>query len=267
VDLVVGAALDLKVESFARLAVQICIAGESVPCADESTHVTLDGHQLPWSTIDVDHGGRLMVIGAGPGTLHIEYRANLHGSAPVADSDEHDQLVYLRPSRYCESDRMVGFAARYFHDITDPHDILAAISSWVGTQLEYVAGSSGPSDGAIDTLLTGRGTCRDFAHLTVALLRAMEIPARLVAVYAPGLVPMDFHAVAEAFVDGIWYVVDPTLLAPRRSLVRIATGRDAADTAFVSSYGGAVTLEELAVTATVAGDLPTEDVRSLVELA
>jgi transglutaminase-like putative cysteine protease len=267
VDHVVGASLDMRVESFARLAVQICVARESAHRVSESTEVTLDGRQLPWSTIDVDHGGRLMVIGAGAGSLHIEYAANLHESAPVADSDERDQFVYLRPSRYCESDRMVGFAARHFHDINNPHDILVATSSWVGTQLEYVAGSSGPSDGAIDTLLAGRGTCRDFAHLTVALLRAMEIPARLVAVYAPGLVPMDFHAVAEAFVEGIWYVVDPTLLAPRRSLVRIATGRDAADTAFVSSYGGAVTLEDLTVTATVAGDLPTEDVRSLVQLA
>ncbi len=60
------------------------------------------------------------------------------------------------------------------------------------------------------------------------------MPARAVAVYAPGLFPMDFHAVAEAVVDGHWQVVDATLLAPRSCLVRIATGRDAADTAFLS---------------------------------
>ena len=50
----------------------------------------------------------------------------------------------------------------------------------------------------------------------------------------PGLYPMDFHAVAEAYVDGGWYVVDATTLAPRQTLVRIATGRDAADTAFLT---------------------------------
>jgi transglutaminase-like putative cysteine protease len=111
-----------------------------------------------------------------------------------------------------------------------------------------------------------RGVCRDYAHLAVALLRALEIPARLAAVYAPGLDPMDFHAVAEAGIDGAWYVVDATLLAPRRSLVRIATGRDAADTSFLSSYGGPVTLEAMSVTATVAGDLPTEDVEALTQL-
>ena len=72
-------------------------------------------------------------------------------------------------------------------------------------------GSSDPIDGAVDTLLAGAGVCRDFAHLVVALLRAVNVPARVVSVYAPGLYPMDFHAVAEAFVEGQWRVVDGTL--------------------------------------------------------
>ena len=84
----------------------------------------------------------------------------------------------------------------------------------------------------------GQGVCRDYAHLTITLLRALEIPARLVAVYAPGLSPMDFHAVVEADVDGTWCVVDATRLAPTSSLVRICSGRDAADTAFLSLFGG-----------------------------
>ena len=82
--------------------------------------------------------------------------------------------------------------------------------SWVGTRLNYVPGSSDPIDGAVDTLLAGPGVCRDFAHLVVALLRAVNVPARVVSVYAPGLYPMDFHAVAEAFVEGQWRVVDAT---------------------------------------------------------
>ena len=113
------------------------------------------------------------------------------------------------------------------------------MSSWVGTRLDYVPGSSDPIDGAVDTLLAGAGVCRDYAHLVVALLRAVNVPARLVAVYAPGCQPMDFHAVAEAFVDGVWRVVDATCLAPRQTMVRIATGRDAADTAFLDNHKGA----------------------------
>jgi transglutaminase-like putative cysteine protease len=108
--------------------------------------------------------------------------------------------------------------------------------------------------------------CRDYAHLVVALLRAVNVPARVVSVYAPGLSPMDFHAVAEAFVDGQWQVVDGTLLAPRQSLVRIATGRDAADIAFLDNHKGAITLNKLEVMAVVDGELPKDWIDQLVSI-
>ncbi len=125
----------------------------------------------------------------------------------------------------------------------------------------YTPGASGPLDTAVDTILSGAGVCRDYAHVTVALCRALEIPARLVAVYAPGLSPMDFHAVVEARVEGRWEVLDPTRLAPREpSLVRIATGRDAADTAFVTTFHGhAGAHRRPSVFAVIDGDLPSDD--------
>ena len=123
-----------------------------------------------------------------------------------------------------------------------------------------------PTDGAEQTLLARRGVCRDYAHLVIALLRALDIPARMVAVYAPGLDPMDFHAVAEAWVDDTWQVVDATALAPRQSLVRISTGRDAADTAFLTNHWADLILRELSVFAVV-DELPRDDVRELVVLA
>jgi len=108
--------------------------------------------------------------------------------------------------------------------------------------------------------------CRDFAHLVIGLARAVGIPARLVAAYAPGLSPMDFHAVVEAHVDGAWRVFDPTCLAPRQSLLRIATGRDAADTAFADVLSGTATLTTIEVRAIVDGVLPTDDGVELVGL-
>jgi transglutaminase-like putative cysteine protease len=96
-------------------------------------------------------------------------------------------------------------------------------------------------------------------HLTIALCRALGTPARLVSVYAPGLSPMDFHAVVEARRGSGWEVLDPTRLAPRSSLVRIATGRDAADTAFVTTLGGETELTSIKVSTVVDGDLPTDD--------
>ena len=97
-------------------------------------------------------------------------------------------------------------------------------------------------------------------------LRAVNVPARLVSVYAPGAYPMDFHAVAEAFVEGHWRVVDATLLAPRQTLVRIATGRDASDTAFLDNHKGAITLNQLMVSAIVDGDLPRDSIDELVSI-
>ena len=139
------------------------------------------------------------------------------------------------------------------------------MSSWVGTKLSYVSGSSLPTDGAVRTLLARQGVCRDYSHLCVALLRAQGIPARLVAVYAPGLDPMDFHAVAEAWVDDGWRVVDATTLAPRGTLVRIATGRDASDTAFLNVLSGRADLVDVVVTAT-ADTLPDDDLDRLVSI-
>jgi transglutaminase-like putative cysteine protease len=266
VNRTVAARLDITVESTARLAVKIAVADPGAYSMHENAQIVFDDHPVEWNELAGPNGARLWLIDSPAGSLRINYEATLVGTAPTAPADVGEELLYLRPSRYCESDRLAGFAARHFHHITNPYDILNAVSSWVGTQLEYVSGSSGPTDGAVDTLLAGRGVCRDFAHLAIALLRALEIPARLVAVYAPGLNPMDFHAVAEAFIEDAWYITDPTLLAPRQSLVRISTGRDAADTAFVSNYGGTIVLDAMTVTATVADGLPIDDIRNPVQL-
>jgi transglutaminase-like putative cysteine protease len=140
------------------------------------------------------------------------------------------------------------------------------VATWVGERIVYIPGSSRPTDGAVATLLAGQGVCRDFAHLVVALLRGCDVPARIASVYAPGLDPMDFHAVAEVLVDGRWVAVDATRLAPRSSLVRIATGRDAADLAFLTTTGDRVDMGWLDVMAITDGLLPSDDHTQPVEL-
>ena len=168
----------------------------------------------------------------------IDYTATVDGPREVPHGGESDLLEYRRPSRYCPSDKLLATAAREFGDIGDDAKLVAAVTAWVHDRLIYTSGSSGPTDDAVDTLLLGEGVCRDYAHLVLSLLRARDVPARLAAVYAPGLDPMDFHAVVEAWVDGAWRLVDATGLAPRESMLRIATGRDAADTAFMTTHCG-----------------------------
>jgi transglutaminase-like putative cysteine protease len=200
------------------------------------------------------------------GNSVVDYAATIIGRTGPAPVTDYDLSLHLRPSRYAEAGKFYGFAATEFGNYVDSTTLLEKVSSWVGSRLNYVPGSSQPIDGAVDTLLAGAGVCRDFAHLVMALLRAVNVPARVASVYAPGLCPMDFHSVAEAFVEGQWRAVDGTLLAQRQTLVRIATGRDAADIAFLDNHKGEITLTKLEVTAVVDGELPRDSIEELVSI-
>ncbi len=261
---VVTSSVSLDVLAPASLELQVAVAGP-LP-HDEHLRVTLDGRPCGLRVLATAARGRLHALHVGAGRLEVSYRAAVPAQARPVPLEPLDRSTFLRPSRYAESDRLAAVASAELGGTDDPAGLVRAVAAWVGRRLSYVPGSSSGTDGAVDTLLAGEGVCRDYAHLAVALLRARDVPARLVSVYAPGLSPMDFHAVVEAVVDGAWVVVDPTLLAPRRGLVRIATGRDAADTAWLSSYGGQVELRSLEVTATVDGDLPADDLDELVAL-
>ncbi|MGO4442232.1 transglutaminase family protein [Mycobacterium sp. 2YAF39] len=262
----VGAEIEVDVTSPTTLAFQIAVAEHPGASQTESLTFTSNGKVVTPDEIIGQHGNRIHRFAAPEGTFTASYRATILGQADPAPVRDIDLITYLWPSRYAEADKFFGFAATEFEQYVDSETLLEKVSSWVGTRLNYVPGSSDPIDGAVDTLLAGAGVCRDYAHLVVALLRAVNVPARLVAVYAPGCDPMDFHAVAEAYVDGAWRVVDATCLSPRQSMVRISTGRDAADTAFLDNFKGAITLKNMEVTAVVDGPLPHDSVHDLVSL-
>lgn len=262
----VAAELDVEITAPTTLEFQIAVAPHPNTEVYESLSFILDGASVQPMEISGVHGNRIHKLDVPGGNLTVDYSATIVGRTDPAPVTEYDLCMYLRPSRYAEADKFYGFAATEFGKYIDSATLLEKVSAWVGTRLNYVPGSSDPIDGAADTLLAGAGVCRDFAHLVVALLRAVFVPARIVSVYAPGLYPMDFHAVAEAFVEGRWRVVDATLLAPRQTLVRIATGRDAADTAFLDNHKGAINLNWMAVTAVVDGDLPSDSIDGLVSI-
>jgi len=261
-----GAELDIEITAPTALEFQIAVAPHPGAELSESLSFTLDGLPVQSREVTGIHGTRIHKVDVSGGNLQVSYAATIVGRTSPAPVDEYDLSMYLRPSRYCEADKFHGFAASEFGRYADSATLLENVSSWVGTRLEYVPGSSDPTDGAVETLLAGRGVCRDYVHLVVTLLRALNVPARLVAVYAPGCSPMDFHAVAEAFVEGHWRVVDATLLAPRQTLVRVATGRDASDTAFLTNSHGQITLNNMEVTAAVAGGLPNDSIDQLVSI-
>jgi len=250
----VACSLTVSSPAPATALLQVAVAA---PLTEQLTVLT-DGRPVTAEEVAVP-GARVHRVQLPAGESTIVYSAQVESAGSPREVTPAEGAEYVRPSRYCPSDQLEGFATAEFDRSLPRRELVATVAAWVAGRLVYTSGSSRPVDTAVDTLLLGRGVCRDYAHLTILMLRALEVPARLVAVYAPGLSPMDFHAVVEADVDGTWQTVDATRLAPTSALVRICTGRDAADTAFLSLFGGQAVLERMTVTATVDGDLPAPD--------
>jgi len=145
-------------------------------------------------------------------------------------------IPYLVPSRYCQSDLFLDFVANQFGDLTGGA-LICSMSSWIKSNFTYDAGASFVGTSATESFASLAGVCRDYAHVLIALARAGGIPARFVSAYAPDVVPQDFHAVIEVFLEGNWHLVDPTGMAKPSEIVRICVGRDAADASFMTSYG------------------------------
>jgi transglutaminase-like putative cysteine protease len=185
-----------------------------------------------------------------PANIDIAYVATVDNSfkevevqndsrTPVAQLDN-SVFPYLYPSRYCQSDKLYRFANKMFGSIENPFEQVMSIIDWVHSNVEYLSGSTTSQTSAYDTVTELAGVCRDFAHVGIALCRALTIPARYFTGYAFNLRPPDFHACFEAFIGGEWILFDATKLVPLNGLIKIATGRDAADTAVATIFGDVV---------------------------
>jgi transglutaminase-like putative cysteine protease len=179
--------------------------------------------------------------------INISYQATVDNSIKLVDFKDAKEvpvsemdsavLTYLYPSRYCQSDKLYRLANNNFGKISNPYSKVIAVTDWINNNIEYLSGSTNSQTSAYETITEQAGVCRDFAHLGIALCRALTIPARYFTGYAFKLKPPDFHACFEAYIGGEWILFDATKLSPLNGLVKIATGRDAADTAVASIFG------------------------------
>lgn len=207
--------------------------------------LTPDIYRDPYS------GNRYLRIAAGAGPFKVQYAAtvvlthymtppNQLMEVPVARLPA-SVLPYIYPSRYCQSDRLNKFAIREFGHLWQGYSRVVAIQNWVRQHVTFSSGASNASTSAIDTLVEQVGVCRDFAHLMIALCRAVNIPARFATGIDfgadPALGPTDFHAYVEVYLGNRWYMFDPSGVAIPMGFVRLGTGRDAADTAFATIFG------------------------------
>ena len=197
------------------------------------------------------HGNRYARLHAGPGPLNVRYDATVEIAHHIVSPDGIQEmpiaelppevLPYIYPSRYCQSDRLNQLARAEFGGLRQGYWRVRAIQDWVHRRTRFVSGSSNATTSAVDTLIEHVGVCRDFAHLMIALCRALNIPARFVTGIDygsdPSYGPTDFHAYVETYLSGRWYLFDASGMALPMGFVRLGTGRDAADTSFATIFG------------------------------
>ncbi len=213
--------------------------------------LTISQPVAPVIYTDPTYGTRYLRIKAEPGPLAVRYDATVdithHSAAPAGLAEvpiaqlPREVLPYIYPSRYCQSDRLRRFATREFGHLPQGYWRAQAILDWVRQRTQFLSGSSNDSTSAVDTITEQVGVCRDFAHLMIALCRALNLPARFVTGIDygadPAMGPNDFHAYVEVFLGDRWYLFEPTGVSPPMGLVRIGTGRDAADVSFATIFG------------------------------
>lgn len=242
----VGCQLDYDVSSASTLIFNIrAVENEYQQIIDTNLEIQPD-HDLKEYTVPHTENSYLRLV-APEGKLKISYQAIVNLKHSVDNPDEIaeifpsdiplDIIHYLYPSRYCQSDRLMKLAQDEFGDCQPDYARVQAICDWIYDKVTYISGSTDAHTSAYDTVTERAGVCRDFAHLGIAFCRALNIPARFISAYAWQLQPPDFHACFEAYLGNKWYLFDATRLAPREGLVRIGTGRDAADTAFATVFG------------------------------
>jgi transglutaminase-like putative cysteine protease len=152
-------------------------------------------------------------------------------------------MVYLLGSRYCETDRLSEIAWRLFSAIPPGWSQVQAIVDYVHSHIAFGYHHARPTKTAWDAWQEQAGVCRDYAHLAIALCRCMNIPARYCTGYLGDmdlprdLGDMDFSAWFEVFLGGRWYTFDARHNRPRAGRILMARGRDAADTALVTTFG------------------------------
>jgi transglutaminase-like putative cysteine protease len=200
---------------------------------------------------DAFTGSRIAGFAAMSGSLAVRYAALVEiahrivepadiTAAPPSSLDA-GTLRYLYPSRFCQADLIQQQAWDRFGALSRGYGQVRAVRDWVRQALRFRTGVSRSTTSTIETLRDGAGVCRDFAHVMIAFCRALNYPARFVTGIDygadPVLGPPDFHAYVEVYVGDDWYVFDPTGISPVTGLLRIGTGRDAADASFATIFG------------------------------
>jgi transglutaminase-like putative cysteine protease len=152
-------------------------------------------------------------------------------------------LMYLLPSRYCETDLLMQEAWRLFGHLPPGWSRVQAICDFVNQHVTFGYQFARSTKTALETYRERQGVCRDLAHLAISFCRCMNIPGRYCTGYLGDIgvpvadAPMDFAGSMEVYLGGAWHAFDPRNNARRIGRLIIARGRDAADVAITTAFG------------------------------
>ena len=240
---------DLPTPADLLLQVEVAdIAGQAVTAGGMALPDDLKIHRIP---AEAALGERVWL--RGEGRFEARYTVEVEVTRPAPDLARLPATPYadltaeatsfLMPSRYCPSDLFAATVIDLFGTKTGG-PLAQGIRDWIRDHFAYVPGSSDASTTALDSYMTRQGICRDYAHVFVTMARAAGLPARVASVYAPGVEPPDFHAVAEVWLAGAWHLADPTGMAGPEEIAVIGVGRDAAEVSFLTIQGRADLVEQ-----------------------
>jgi transglutaminase-like putative cysteine protease len=156
----------------------------------------------------------------------------------LADPIVQDRFAeLLGGSTYVTAEPELADIAQSLRAEATPVEAGLQAAAWTHENLQYEQGATHVHTSSAEARTAGKGVCQDFAHVTLALLRAIGLPARYVSGYLHPSVEAEVgqttagesHAWVE-FWAGDWVAVDPTSLADVASRhVLLARGRDYAD--------------------------------------
>jgi transglutaminase-like putative cysteine protease len=199
-------------------------------------------------------GNRCARLVAPPGKLRLTYDNLALDSGQPEPSIEGqtlhrveelppDVLQFLLASRYCEVDRMTDMAWQLFGTTPPTWERVKAVVDWAHGRITFGYQYASPTKTAFDACEQKQGVCRDYMHLAITMLRALNIPARYATGYLgdigvpPNPAPMDFSAYLEVYLSHRWWAMDARHNVQRIGRIKQAHGRDAVDVALTTSFG------------------------------
>jgi transglutaminase-like putative cysteine protease len=178
----------------------------------------------------------------------------------LADRAAQDRFAeLLAESTYVPAEPELAEIGQSLRAESTPVEAGLRAAAWTHETLQYERGATDVHTSSSEARIAGKGVCQDFAHVTLALLRAIGLPARYVSGYLHPTVNAEVgkttagqsHAWVE-FWAGAWIAVDPTSHTEVGSRhVVVARGRDYADVRPLSGIYSGPAAERLGVTVEV----------------